>query len=167
MSDFLAMPPARGLAGHLRVPASKSATNRALLAAALTEEPVEIAGPLESDDTVALRRCLEAMGASVTLVPGGLRVRGPLGAAAGRVVRLDVRDSGTAARFLAAAASAVPGRYELDGSARLRDRPIGELVEALRGAGASIAYGGQDGCLPLSIEGGSLQTGTLTVDASR
>ena len=135
MADYLAMPPARGLAGTLRVPSSKSATNRALLAAALAGEPVEIRGPLVSDDTVALRRCLESMGASVspTARGGSLRLRGPLAGDARAVVRLDVHDSGTAARFLAAAAAAVPGHFELDGSARLRERPIGELVDALRG----------------------------------
>ena len=167
MADFLAMPPARGLAGRVRVPGSKSATNRALLAAALTGEPVEIFGPLESEDTVALRRCLEAMGASVLGAAGSLRVRGPLAGDPGRVVRLDARDSGTAARFLTAAAAVVPGRFELDGSARLRERPIGELVDALRGAGARIAYAGAEGCLPLAIEGGALRSGTVAVDASR
>lgn len=167
MTDFLAMPPARELAGELRVPPSKSATNRALLAAALTGEALEIAGPLQSDDTAALRRCLAAMGAAITEVPGGLSVRGPLAGSSTRPTTLDAADSGTAARFLAAAAAAVPGRFTLTGSARLHDRPMGELVEALRSAGSRIAYGGREGYLPLSIEGGSLVTGTVTVDASR
>ena len=165
MTDFLAIPPAREMAGELRVPPSKSATNRVLLAAALAGEPLEIAGPLESDDTAALRRCLRAMGASIEAVPGGVRVRGPL--SAGAPEALDAADSGTAARFLAAAAAAVPGRFSLDGSARLRERPIGELVDALRGAGARIDYGGREGYLPLFIEGGGLASGTVTVDASR
>jgi 3-phosphoshikimate 1-carboxyvinyltransferase len=167
MTDFLAIPPAREMAGELRVPPSKSATNRALLAAALTGEPVEIAGPLESDDTAALRRCLEAMGAALSPVSGGLSVRGPLAGGSGGPTALDAADSGTAARFLAAAAAAVPGRFALTGSARLRERPMGELVEALRGLGARIAYAGREGFLPLSIEGGALASGTVTVDASR
>jgi 3-phosphoshikimate 1-carboxyvinyltransferase len=167
MTDFLAIPPAREMAGELRVPPSKSATNRVLLAAALTGEPVEIAGPLESDDTAALRRCLEAMGAEIVERPGSLSVRGPLAGNPSRPATLDAADSGTAARFLAAAAAAVPGRVVLTGSARLRERPIGELVEALRGAGARIDYTGRDGCLPLSIDGGRLTSGTVVVDASR
>jgi len=167
MADFLAIPPAREMAGEVRVPPSKSATNRVLLAAALTGEALEIAGPLESDDTAALRRCLAAMGAAIAEFPGGLSVRGPLAGGSGRPTALDAADSGTAARFLAATAAAVPGRFSLTGSARLRERPIGELVDALRSAGARIAYEGREGFLPLAIEGGSLVSGSITVDASR
>ncbi len=170
MTDFLAIPPVRRLSGALRVPPSKSATNRALLAAALTEEAVEVAGPLESDDTAALIRCLIAMGAAIAPTRSGVSVRGPLSGTGGgsrASVRLDAADSGTAARFLAAAGAAVPGRWVLTGSARLRERPMGELVEALRSGGARIIYGATDGFLPLEIEGGTLRSGSLTVDASR
>lgn len=167
MTDYLAIPPASALTGTLRVPASKSATNRALLAAALTEEPVEIAGSLECDDTAALRRCLAAMGAAMTPEPGGLRLRGPLSGGRESSTRLDAADSGTAARFLTAAAAAVPGRFTVTGSARLTERPMAELVEALRRAGARIAYAGREGFLPLSIEGGALRSGEISVDASR
>ena len=167
MTDFLVIPPAREMAGELRVPPSKSATNRVLLAAALTGEPLEISGPLESDDTAALRRCLAAMGARIAAAPGELTVRGPLRGGSVTPTALDAADSGTAARFLAAAAAAVLGRFTLDGSARLRERPIGELVDALRSAGARITYDGREGVLPLSIEGGGLTSGTVTVDASR
>ena len=166
MTDFLAIPPAREMAGELRVPPSKSATNRVLLAAALTGEPLEIVGPLESDDTAALGRCLAAMGARIAPMRGGLRVRGPLAGGSG-TTELHAADSGTAARFLAAAATAVPGRFRLDGSSRLRERPMGELVDALRSAGARISYEDREGCLPLSIEGGGLASATVTVDASR
>ncbi len=167
MSDFLAFPPVSSLRGVLRVPPSKSATNRALLLAALTDVPVEIARPLESDDTTALRRCLEAMGASITTTGEGLRVSGPLRGAADRVIELDAADSGTAARFLAAAAAATPGRFILGGSPRLCERPIGELVDALRSAGARIEYGAGEGCLPLTIEGGTVESGEVVVDAAR
>ena len=168
MSDFLALPPARSVAGGVRVPPSKSATNRALLLAALTGEPVEIVRPLDSDDTRALTRCLEALGAAIVPTAEGLRVSGPLRGAAGRdEVALDVSDSGTAARFLAAAAATVPGRFVLGGSPRLCERPIGELVEALREAGARVEYRGREGCLPLGIDGGGLTSREIAVDASR
>ncbi len=167
MSDFLALPPVRFLSGVVRVPSSKSATNRALLLAALTEVPVEISRPLASDDTAALRRCLEAMGASIVATADGLRVSGPLRGARDRVIELDAEDSGTAARFLAAAAAATPGRFVLGGSPRLCERPVGELVEALRSAGARIAYRAREGCLPLDIEGGTLEAGEVVVDAAR
>ncbi len=167
MADFLAIPPARSLSGTLRVPPSKSATNRALLAAALTAEPLEILRPLESDDTAALCRCLAAMGARVERTAGGLRVTGPAAGSGGRPTELDAGDSGTAARFLTAACAAVPGRFFLTGSARLCERPVGELVDALSRGGARLAYAGRPGFLPLSIEGGSLVRGELWVDASR
>ena len=167
MTDYLAIPPAREMAGEVRVPASKSATNRALVAAALGREPLEIVGPLESDDTAALRRCLAAMGAEIVERAGSLSVRGPLEASAASPTTLDAADSGTAARFLAAAAAGVPGRFVLTGSPRLRERPMGDLVDALRRAGARIEYAEIEGCLPVSIDGGSLTTGTVTVDASR
>jgi len=165
--DWLAVPPVRSLEGELHVPASKSATNRALLLAALTETPVEIRRPLESDDTAALARCLAAMGASIVATEAGLRVRGPLRGRGNETILLDAADSGTAARFLTAAAAATPGRFRLGGSARLEERPMGELVDALRSAGARIAYAAREGFLPLSIEGGGLGSGEIAVDASR
>ncbi|MGE5412732.1 MAG: 3-phosphoshikimate 1-carboxyvinyltransferase [Syntrophomonadaceae bacterium] len=167
MSQYLAVPPAKRLAGRLRVPSSKSATNRALLLAALTAAPVEIVGPLESDDTEALRRCLAAMGADIRKTPDGLRVSGPLRGERGAEVLLDAGDSGTAARFLTAAAAVTPGRFRLGGPPRLCQRPIGELVNALRAAGARIGYGGHEGCLPLEIDGGALASDEVAVDASR
>jgi 3-phosphoshikimate 1-carboxyvinyltransferase len=167
MADWLALPPVRSLQGELRVPSSKSASNRALLLAALTDAPVEIHRLLESDDTRALARCLAAMGAAIVPTESGFRVSGPLRGRGGEAVVLDAGDSGTAARFLAAAAAATPGRFRLGGSARLAERPIGELVDALRSAGARIAYAGREGCLPLAIEGGALRSGEVAVDATR
>ena len=145
MADWLALPPVRSLEGELRVPSSKSASNRALLLAALTETPVEIRRPLESDDTRALARCLAAMGAAIVPTESGLRVSGPLRGRGGEAVVLDAGDSGTAARFLAAAAAATPGRFRLGGSARLEERPIGELVDALRSAGGADRLRGPRG----------------------
>ncbi len=167
MSDFLAFPPVRSVRGTVRVPSSKSATNRALLLAALSATPVEIVGPLESDDTAALARCLSAMGASIVRGPSSLRVCGPLGGSGETEVALDAGDSGTAGRFLAAVAAITPGRFVLGGSSRLCERPVGELVEALRAAGARIDYRGREGCLPLSIRGGRLEATEVAVDASR
>ncbi|HEY4231555.1 MAG TPA: 3-phosphoshikimate 1-carboxyvinyltransferase [Thermoanaerobaculia bacterium] len=172
MTDYLALPPASELRGEVRVPPSKSATNRALVAAALTGSPVLIEGPLESDDTEALRACLAAMGARIETAETGWRVSGPLRRGPGdppREIPLDARDSGTAARFLAAAAAATPGRFLLTGSARLCERPIGELVDALRAAGTTVSYRGAEGCLPIALEnvGGAWRRPEIAVDASR
>ena len=169
--EYLALPPARAVFGTVHAPPSKSATNRALVLAALSREPVEIAGPLDAEDTNRLAACLRAMGAVIRPTSEGVRVQGPLGAVPGvSVVLLDAGASGTAARFLAAVAAAVPGRYRLTGEARLRERPIAPLVAALRSAGAEIEYEGREGFLPLSIAGGRLESGgaggPIVVDAS-
>jgi 3-phosphoshikimate 1-carboxyvinyltransferase len=94
-------------------------------------------------------------------------VGGPIGGDPAREVLLDAGESGTAARFLAAVAAAVPGRFLLTGSPRLRLRPIGELVEALRSGGADVGFRGEQGHLPLAIRGGTLRGGVVSVDASR
>ncbi|HEY3173734.1 MAG TPA: 3-phosphoshikimate 1-carboxyvinyltransferase [Thermoanaerobaculia bacterium] len=167
MRDYLAFPPVRGVHGIVSAPPSKSATNRALVLAALSSERVELVRPLDSDDTRALARCLEAMGAVIEPTRSGIAVHGPLGRSENEEVVLDAEASGTAARFLAAVAAAVPGRYVVTGSPRLRERPMAELVTALRALGASVVEVGSVGFLPLSIRGGSLQAAPVAVDASR
>ncbi|HSS43755.1 MAG TPA: 3-phosphoshikimate 1-carboxyvinyltransferase, partial [Thermoanaerobaculia bacterium] len=167
MTDYLALPPAREVRGVVVAPPSKSATNRALVLAALSEETVEIARPLFCGDTSSLSRCLSAMGASIHRSPGGLRVHGPLSAKGNPEVTLDAGESGTAARFLTALAAATPGRFRLTAAPRLLERPIAELVAALRSRGAEIEYLDAQGCLPLSIRGGHFQPGSVAVDASR
>ena len=155
-------------AASVRVPPSKSATNRALLArGALTGDPVEIAAPLESDDTAALRRCLEAMGAAIVATAKGLRVRGPLAGAADREIDLDAADSGTAARFLAAAAAAVPGRFcsrARRGSASGRSGSWSTRCAA-PGRGSPIAAA--RAVCRSAIEGGRSRRARSCVDASR
>ena len=151
----------------MAAPPSKSATNRALVLGAISETPVEIEHPLESEDTTALARCLRAMGAVIESSAGGLRAHGPLGANPAEEVALDAGESGTAARFLVALAAAVPGTFLLTGSRRLRERPVGELVAALRDLGAPIEGRGEPGFLPLQIRGGQLRGRKVAVDASR
>jgi 3-phosphoshikimate 1-carboxyvinyltransferase len=167
MTDFLALPPASRVGGSVAAPPSKSATNRALLLAALGDSPVELLHPLASDDIAVLRGALLAMGAEISETAAGLLVRGPLGVPGEEWVRLDAGDSGTAARFLAAAAAVSRGRFRLTGSPRLCERPMGELVRALRAAGARIDFEGKEGHLPLAIRGATLRAGTIEVDASR
>lgn len=167
MSEYLAIPPAQTARGRVAAPPSKSATNRALVLAALSSAPVLLVRPLESEDTSALARCLAAMGARMTPGEEGLLVSGPLGRPEAVETGLDAGDSGTAARFLTAVAAAVPGRYRLTGSARMRERPMEELVAALTAAGAEIEYVEREGFLPLAVRGGTLRTGAVSVDASR
>ena len=126
LSHFLSIPPVSSIRGSLRVPPSKSATNRALLLAALADAPVEIVRPLESDDTVALRRCLTAMGASIERrSAGGLRVSGPLAGDSGRTIGARRRRLRHRGAFSDRGLRGDPGRFLLTGSDRLRERPIG------------------------------------------
>jgi 3-phosphoshikimate 1-carboxyvinyltransferase len=163
---IVAAVPARGpFAGAVEAPPSKSHTNRALLLAALADHPVAIDRPLSCGDADALVGALSAAGVGVARSEDGLVVS-PGSPPRGEAT-LDVRESGTACRFLAAYAAATPGlRAFLTGSPRLCQRPIGALVEALRALGAEIRYLGLPGFPPLSITGKELAGGTVAVDAS-
>ena len=165
--DYLAIAPAREARGIVRAPPSKSATNRALVLAALSPTPVEVIRPLDSEDTRALARCLRALGARIEASREGLRIQGPLHGAGGEEILLDARDSGTAARFLAALAASTPGRFLLTGSPSLRARPMRELAQALRSLGAELVSREAEDGLPLSIRGEALRSGAVSVDASR
>jgi 3-phosphoshikimate 1-carboxyvinyltransferase len=163
---FLALPPAAELKKRVRVPASKSVTNRAMLLAALSPRPFSILGPLECDDADSMRAALSAAGVSFERTPRGWLASA--GATPRGEIVLDVRDSGTACRFLAAyAATTSGGEFLLTGSERLRQRPIGGLVEALRGLGAQIVYAGEEGAPPLRIRGRALSGGEVAVEAGQ
>lgn len=151
------------LAGRIRVPGSKSVTNRALVAAALAPGDSVLLDPLDADDTRVLSDALAALGARVARAPGAWTVGGPLAPPAEREIAIDVGPAGTPARFLLALLSALPGRFLLDGSARMRERPMGPLVEALLSLGARIEPLGRDGFLPLRIQGGTLRAGRVTI----
>lgn len=153
---LLSVPPVRrAFAISVRPPGSKSLTNRALLLAALAAGKSTIRGGLrEADDAVQMMRAVEKLGAQVTVngsdamyVEGvGGRWRVP-----SEGVTLDINNAGTAARFIAAAAVLAPNPVTIDGSARMRERPIGELVEILRRVGAEVEYIGKAGCLPIRV----------------
>jgi len=163
---IVAAVPARGpFRGAVAVPPSKSFTNRALVLAALAGHPVAIRRPLACDDADSLIAALSAAGIGIRR-DGEVLVVAPGRPPATEAV-LDVRDSGTACRFLAALASATPGlRAVLTGSARLRERPVGGLVEALRAIGADVAYADREGFPPLAIRGKELEGGRVDVAAS-
>jgi 3-phosphoshikimate 1-carboxyvinyltransferase len=157
--------PGGRLEGTLRVPGSKSVTNRALLAAACADGESTLRGPLDSSDTRALAAALRLLAAEVSFEGVSWRVRGPLrprGDSAPELT-IDVGDAGTPARFLAVLLPALPGRFVLDGSSRMRERPMEPLLSALRSLGAKIEPLGRDGFLPIRIEGGTLQGGRVRI----
>lgn len=149
---------------RVRVPPSKSVTNRYLNLALFGGGAAVLERPLDSDDTRRLAGALERLGFAVDwdgerleLVPGERPAE----------ATIECGLSGTMARFLTATLAVLPGSWRLDGEARLRERPLGPLVDALRTLGAEIEYAGAEGCLPLSIAGRRLDGGRVRIDASQ
>lgn len=151
----------------VRVPGSRSLTNRALVAAALARGESRIDGALASDDTEAMRECLDAFGIAFDDRGEHWRVSGGGGRLAAPKRPLDVRASGTTARFITAIATLADGPSTLDGAPRMRERPIDDLVAALAALGARIEVQGTAGCPPLRIAGGGLSGGEAVIDARR
>jgi 3-phosphoshikimate 1-carboxyvinyltransferase len=153
--DHLDLPPVRRAAGTLRLPGSKSISNRTLLLAALARGATELKAVLDSDDTRVMRDALRALGVRVEALEGEehLRVHG-IGRLGGFPVKradLFLGNAGTAFRPLTAALALSDGHYTLSGVARMHERPIGGLVDALRAAGARIEWRGTPGYPPLAI----------------
>jgi 3-phosphoshikimate 1-carboxyvinyltransferase len=161
-------PRARPIDADVVLPGSKSISNRVLLLAALAEGRSRLRGVLDSDDTQVMLRALRQLGAVCTgELATELTVEGVAGRPRALDRPIDVHASGTAARFLTATLALVPGGSVLDGNARMRQRPIGELVSALTGLGIEIAITGEGGCPPLRCRGGRPFGGQVEVDASR
>jgi 3-phosphoshikimate 1-carboxyvinyltransferase len=162
-TEPFAVPSGRRVRGRLRVPSSKSLTHRYFNLALLSGAPLVIERPLFADDTrlflAALGRC------GLRVEEGADEVRLEPGAPTADEVEIFCGNAGTMLRFLVATLAVVPGRWRLDGVPRLRERPVGALVDALRQLGARIDYLAAEGRVPLRIEGGSLRGGTATLDA--
>jgi 3-phosphoshikimate 1-carboxyvinyltransferase len=148
---FLDIPPLEAAAGETVLPGSKSISNRVLLLAALSEGTTAVHDLLDSDDTRVMLDALRALGCGVrhegrAVLIDGFGGRGPAGHA-----RLFLGNAGTAMRPLTAALAVLGGDYELSGVARMHERPIGDLVDALRQLGCDVQYLGKDGYPPLRI----------------
>lgn len=156
-------------APDLWVPGSKSISNRALVLAALARGTSTLRGVLDSDDTRVMIGALRKLGAVVDADASAteVRVQGVDGRLQVPDAVLDVQASGTAARFLTAVLALVPGRAALDGTARMRKRPIADLAHALAQLGVDIAVEGERGCPPLRVDGGKPFGGEVEIDASR
>jgi 3-phosphoshikimate 1-carboxyvinyltransferase len=121
--------------------------------------------PLEADDTKAMRRGLGTLGVLIEDNDDPWLVQGTAGALTVPVDSIDAGEAGTAARFLTAVAALSPGPATIDGSARMRERPMRELLAALKGMGVSIEDA--SGHLPVTIHGHGLEGGRVEVDPSR
>ena len=150
--DTLELKPAGRAAGTVRLPGSKSISNRVLLLAALAQGETEVQGLLDADDTKVMREALSRLGVAFSKD----RITGVAGLFPVKNAELFLGNAGTAFRPLTAALALSGGEYRLSGVPRMNERPIGDLVEALRGIGARIDYSGEEGYPPLAIHPGSL-----------
>ena len=166
MPESLAIATHGPLDATIRVPGSKSITNRALLIAGLAEGETRLRGPLHSDDTEVMRTALEALGARIEADEDVLRVHGTGARLRAPDTALYIGNSGTSARFLTAAATLGRSPTVIDGNERMRERPIQDLVDALAQLGAEVQIQGRAGCPPLRVRGGGLPGGSAVIDAS-
>ena len=162
----LDLPPLRGAAGMVQLPGSKSISNRLLLLAGLSSGTTVLRDLLDSDDTRVMLDALRTLGCGLqTLEDGALAVTGLGGRLQVHAAALFLGNAGTAMRPLAAALAVLValqgGDVSLSGVPRMHERPIGDLVDALRQLGCQIDYAGTEGYPPLRLlgsAGGVLQT---------
>ena len=168
--ETLTLEPVRRVAGTVRLPGSKSISNRALLLAALADGTTRIANLLDSDDTAYMLSALRTLGVAIDVVGESATVvgkGGPLWNAEGtEPIELFLGLAGTAFRPLTAALCLGRGRFRLTGTPRMHERPIGDLVDALRPLGADIRYLGDDGYPPLEIRASGLTGGEVSISGT-
>lgn len=164
-TTFLDLPPLAGAAGTVRLPGSKSISNRVLLLAALASGTTAIHDLLDSDDTRVMLDALRALGCGIEQAGSTLRVTGLGGRlkSGETLLPLFLGNAGTAMRPLTAALSLLGGEFELSGVPRMHERPIGDLVDALTQLGCRIDYLGNPGYPPLRIH--PVPHGDLALDA--
>ncbi len=148
---FLDIPPLTGAVGCLTLPGSKSISNRVLLLSALSHGTTTLHDLLESDDTRVMLDALRQLGCGVRQIGTTVEIDGLGGQLKHRAAELYMGNAGTAIRPLTAALAIMGGDFVLRGVARMHERPIGDLVDALRQLGCHIDYLGQDGFPPLRI----------------
>ena len=164
----LTIGPLPPLVGEVRLPGSKSLSNRYLMLAALAEGRTVLSGLLDSEDTRAMKGALRDLGVVLDEIDATTLALQGLGGARFRTpsTPLDLGNAGTAMRPLAAALCAGSGEFVLDGVARMRERPIGDLVDGLRPAlsdDGSIEYLGTSGYPPLRIVARGLKGGAVAI----
>ena len=151
-TEYIDLPPLMSAHGTVRLPGSKSISNRVLLLAALAEGVTEVRDLLKSDDTDRMLEALQTLGvAIVSLGNNAYKVSGCGGDFPNKHAELFLGNAGTAFRPLTAALAFAGGNYTLSGVSRMHERPIGDLVDALRQLGADVRYLGNEGYPPLQI----------------
>jgi 3-phosphoshikimate 1-carboxyvinyltransferase len=164
MSDPIEIRPLSRLNASVRVPGSKSYTQRALVIASLAEGRSLLRNPLISEDTEHIMEALGLLGAKFLPLPGDLLVTGTGGKLASAREPIFLGNNGTATRFLLSALCLGSGDYRVTGTPRLCERPVKPLLDALRSLGGSWTCEGKEGYLPLTIHGGGIRGGRVVFD---
>jgi 3-phosphoshikimate 1-carboxyvinyltransferase len=160
----LDLAPVMRVEGVVRLPGSKSISNRTLLLAALAAGTTTIHGLLASDDTMVMLGALTALGIHWEQLDDHTHViHGAAGLLPVHEADLFMGNAGTAIRPLTAALAVIGGDYTLHGVSRMHERPIGDLVDALNAIGAQIDYTGEAGFPPLRIRRGHIHAERLSV----
>jgi 3-phosphoshikimate 1-carboxyvinyltransferase len=159
-TEFLDLPPLDGATGTVTLPGSKSISNRVLLLSALCKGTTTVHDLLDSDDTRVMLDALRILGCGIRQNGTTVHIDGLNGQPVATQAKLFLGNAGTAMRPLTAALAVLGGNFEMSGIPRMHERPIGDLVDALRQLGCHIDYLGQDGYPPLRIG-----APTLTLEA--
>ncbi|MES2189630.1 MAG: bifunctional 3-phosphoshikimate 1-carboxyvinyltransferase/cytidylate kinase [Pseudomonadota bacterium] len=157
--EYLDIPPLAKAGGRVRLPGSKSISNRVLLLAALSQGQTTVHDVLASDDTAVMLAALEQLGCSIESNGTTVTIEGLGGRLVNSQAKLFMGNAGTAMRPLTAALALLGGNFELSGVPRMHERPIGDLVDALRQLGCDIDYLGNEGFPPLRLSPGTLKLG--------
>lgn len=158
--EFIDLPALRAARGCVRLPGSKSISNRVLLLAALAEGETEVRDLLESDDTARMLEALQTLGVGIeSLGAHAFRVKGVGGVFPVKRAELFLGNAGTAFRSLTAALALAGGHYRLSGVPRMHERPIGDLVDALHELGADVGFLEKEGYPPLEIRSAEVRAG--------
>ncbi|OUR66479.1 3-phosphoshikimate 1-carboxyvinyltransferase [Marinomonas sp. 42_23_T18] len=168
--NSLTLGPLSSANGEIQIPGSKSLSNRILLLAALAKGETKITNLLDSDDIRHMLDALQSLGVNYQLSDDGTSctvqgVAGPLSDANNEVISADLflGNAGTAMRPLTAALCLGQGEYLLHGEPRMHERPIGDLVSALRQLGADVEYQGEENYPPLKIRANGIQGGEVSI----
>jgi 3-phosphoshikimate 1-carboxyvinyltransferase len=166
MDDPLEIKPVdRPIRGRVRPPGSKSITNRALVCAALSEGVSTLTGALDSEDTRVMIDALRQLGFELETRDAGttLTVHGVGGSIPALEADLFCANSGTTMRFLTALVTLGHGSFRLDGVERMRQRPIGDLLDTLNQLGARVISENGDDCPPIVVHANGLTGGVATI----
>ena len=145
---------------EIAIPGSKSITNRALVIGALAEGETRLTNWLDCEDTSVMIDCLGRLGFAVSPEGEALKIIGRAGTVPRERAALWTENSGTTMRFLTGLSALGRGEYTLDGTPRMRRRPIGDLLEGLRALGVNVRSLRDDGCPPVIVRADGLEGGT-------